>query len=43
MLLRDGAKLEMRSLPNFREVYDYIRDRLDDDAKERTPALPPLA
>ncbi|EWM28923.1 hypothetical protein NSK_008802 [Nannochloropsis salina CCMP1776] len=40
LFLRDGAKLEIRSLPNFRDVYNYIRSQLDDDAREQTPALP---
>lgn len=29
-----------RSIPNFRDVYNYIRDRLEDDARDNTPALP---
>ena len=31
--LKDGSKLELRSLPNFREVYDYINDKLSPKAK----------
>eukprot|EP00184_Porphyridium_aerugineum_P003882 CAMPEP_0184701424 /NCGR_PEP_ID=MMETSP0313-20130426/19855_1 /TAXON_ID=2792 /ORGANISM="Porphyridium aerugineum, Strain SAG 1380-2" /LENGTH=203 /DNA_ID=CAMNT_0027161483 /DNA_START=76 /DNA_END=687 /DNA_ORIENTATION=+ len=33
--LKDGAKLEMRSVPKFTEVYPYILERLPEDAKER--------
>lgn len=29
-----------RSIPNFREVYNYIRSRLDDDAQQNSPELP---
>mmetsp|Transcript_5005 Transcript_5005/g.10180 ORF Transcript_5005/g.10180 Transcript_5005/m.10180 type:complete len:225 (-) Transcript_5005:192-866(-) len=31
--LRDGAKLEMRSVPNFPEVYRYIMDKVDPEVK----------
>ncbi len=27
VVLRDGSRLEMRSLPRFREIYDYIAER----------------
>ncbi|MBE9207307.1 PH domain-containing protein [Nostoc sp. LEGE 06077] len=26
--LRNGSRLEMRAVPNFREVYDYINERI---------------
>ncbi|MGA7936837.1 MAG: PH domain-containing protein [Kovacikia sp.] len=26
--LRDGSRLELRAVPKFREVYDYINDKL---------------
>jgi hypothetical protein len=26
--LRNGSRLEMRAIPNFREVYDYINERV---------------
>ena len=29
-VLRDGSRLEMRSLPRFREIYDYIAERVAD-------------
>ena len=31
--LRDGAKLEMRSVPNFPAVYRYILDKVDPEVK----------
>jgi len=31
--LRDGAKLEMRSVPNFPDVYRYIMDKVDPEVK----------
>ncbi|NJL91121.1 MAG: PH domain-containing protein [Coleofasciculaceae cyanobacterium SM2_1_6] len=30
VLLRDGSRLEMRSLPRFREIYEYIVERVAD-------------
>lgn len=32
--LKDGAKLELRSLPDFTNVYQYILERLDEKARE---------
>lgn len=29
-VLRDGSRLEMRSLPRFREIYEYIAERVAD-------------
>jgi Bacterial PH domain len=28
LTLRNGTRLEMRAVPNFREVYDYISERI---------------
>jgi Bacterial PH domain len=28
VILKDGSKLELRSLPRYREVYDYINERV---------------
>ncbi|ARV57524.1 ribonuclease P [Nostocales cyanobacterium HT-58-2] len=28
LTLRDGSRLELRSLPKFREIYDYIEERV---------------
>lgn len=30
VLLKDGSRLEMRSLPRFREIYEYIAERVAD-------------
>ena len=38
LFLRDGAKLELRAVPNFRTTYDYIMARVDD---QKPPASPP--
>lgn len=40
LFLRDGAKLEIRSVNNFINIYNYIRERLDTDAKAKTEELP---
>jgi len=40
LFLRDGAKLEIRSVNNFVDIYNYIRDKLDSDAKTKTEELP---
>jgi hypothetical protein len=29
LTLRDGSRLELRSLPRFREIYDYITENVD--------------
>jgi len=34
--LRDGAKLEMRAVPKFQKVYDYIMSKVDADTRERS-------
>ena len=33
LTLKDGSRLEMRAVPNFREVTDYIVERLDEKAQ----------
>jgi Bacterial PH domain len=35
--LKDGSRLELRSLPRYREIYDYINERVV--AKTGTPLL----
>lgn len=37
--LRDGAKLEIRSIPNFDDVYNFVIDKLDDDAKKASGSV----
>ncbi|WP_035984985.1 PH domain-containing protein [Leptolyngbya sp. KIOST-1] len=31
--LKDGSRLELRSMPRFREIYDYINERISPSAK----------
>ncbi|MEM1310924.1 MAG: PH domain-containing protein [Cyanobacteria bacterium P01_D01_bin.71] len=37
--LKDGSKLEMRAIPNFRKAYDYINDKLSPKAQAVSGAL----
>ncbi len=37
--LKDGSRLELRAIPNFREVYSYISEKLSEKAKEVSGAL----
>tara|TARA_B100000214_G_C23905682_1_gene598749 strand:- start:372 stop:779 length:408 start_codon:yes stop_codon:yes gene_type:complete len=34
IVLNDGAKLEMRSVPNFRETEEYIKEKIKDPIKK---------
>jgi hypothetical protein len=34
LVLKDGSKLEMRAVPRFREVVDYINDRIAQKSKK---------
>jgi hypothetical protein len=36
--LRDGSRLELRAVPRFREVYNYINDKLTPSAKAASGA-----
>lgn len=36
LTLKDGSRLEMRSVPKFREIYDYMLEKIDPKAKERS-------
>ena len=38
LTLKDGSRLELRSLPRFREVYTYILERIDDRAQQASGA-----
>lgn len=33
--LQDGSRLELRSLPRFREIYQFIQDKLSFDVRQR--------
>ncbi len=37
--LKDGSRLELRSLPKFRETYDYISDKLSPRAQAASGSL----
>lgn len=37
--LKDGSRLELRSVPKFREVYDYINDKLSTRAQQASGAV----
>ncbi|MBW4420523.1 MAG: PH domain-containing protein [Myxacorys californica WJT36-NPBG1] len=39
LTLKDGSRLEMRSVPNFRQVYDYINQHLSERAKKVSGGL----
>lgn len=37
--LKDGSRLELRSMPRFREVYDYINERISPAAQAVSGSL----
>ncbi|PSN12703.1 ribonuclease P, partial [filamentous cyanobacterium CCP5] len=37
--LKDGSRLELRAMPRFREVYDYVSDKISPKAKSVSGAL----
>ncbi|MGF1457822.1 MAG: PH domain-containing protein [Leptolyngbyaceae cyanobacterium] len=37
--LKDGSKLELRAVPKFREVYDYISEKLPAKAQTASGAI----
>ena len=37
--LKDGSRLELRAVPKFRDISDYINDKLSDRAKEASGAI----
>ena len=39
LTVRDGSRIEMRSVPKFRELYDFINERLSERAKKVSGAL----
>ncbi|CAM9775164.1 unnamed protein product [Scytosiphon promiscuus] len=41
LTLRDGSKLEIRSLPDFERNYNYIRERTSASCQEKSAALKP--
>ena len=39
LTLKDGSRLELKSLPNFRETYEYIESKLSLKAQDRSGAI----
>lgn len=39
LTLKDGSRLELRSMPNFRDVYAYVQERIDAQAQQASGAL----
>jgi hypothetical protein len=37
--LKDGSRLELRAIPKFREVYDFILDKISDKAKNASGSI----
>jgi hypothetical protein len=37
--LKDGSRLELRAIPKFREIYDYINDKLSPAAQAKSGGL----
>jgi hypothetical protein len=37
--LKDGSRLELRAVPKFREIYDYIMDKISPTAKSSSGSL----
>lgn len=37
--LKDGSRIELRAVPNFRDVYDYITDKISPNAKVASGAV----
>ena len=39
LTLKDGSRLELRSIPEFRKVYEYVNERIDAQAQQASGAL----
>ncbi|MGP1382281.1 MAG: PH domain-containing protein [Thainema sp.] len=39
LTLKDGSRIEMKAVPNFRDVYDYINEKLLPGAKAASGAI----
>ena len=40
LFLKDGAKVEMRHVPKFDEVYEFVLGKCDAEAQEKSMKLP---
>ena len=36
LFLKDGAKVELRHVPKFDEIYNYVLSKCDDDCKNKS-------
>ena len=36
LFLKDGAKVELRHVPNFDDVYNYVLSKCDDECKSKS-------
>lgn len=39
LTLKDGSRLEMRAVPKFRELYDYINDKISPQAQKASSGV----
>ncbi len=39
LTLKDGSRIELRAVPNFRDVYEYITDKISPSAKVSSGAV----
>jgi hypothetical protein len=39
LTLKDGSRLELKSLPKFRETYEYVESKLSLKAQDRSGAI----
>lgn len=39
LTLKDGSRLEMRAVPKFRELYDYINDKISPQAQKASAGV----
>jgi hypothetical protein len=37
--LKDGSRIELRAVPKFREIYDFINEKLSDRAKKASGSI----
>mmetsp|Transcript_26159 Transcript_26159/g.26395 ORF Transcript_26159/g.26395 Transcript_26159/m.26395 type:complete len:217 (-) Transcript_26159:54-704(-) len=40
LFLKDGAKVEMRFVPKFKEIYSYVLEKVEDECREKSMKLP---
>lgn len=40
LFLKDGAKVEMRHVPKFEEIYEYVLAKCDTEAQQKSMQLP---